>query len=48
MALQGPIPVEFGQVFPDGVYAAGGFEALPVANDLPAQKWNLEGSTYVP
>ena len=24
MALQGPIPVEFGQVFPDGVYAAGG------------------------
>jgi hypothetical protein len=25
MALQGPIPVEFGQAFPDGVYAAGGF-----------------------
>ena len=24
MALQVPIPVEFGQVFPDGVYAAGG------------------------
>jgi hypothetical protein len=28
MALQGPIPVEFGQVFPEGVYAAGGFEAV--------------------
>jgi hypothetical protein len=23
MALQGPIPVEFGMVFPDGAYAAG-------------------------
>jgi hypothetical protein len=28
MALQGPIPVEFGQVFPDGVYAAGIFEPV--------------------
>ena len=28
MAIQGPIPVEFGQVFPAGVYAAGGFEAV--------------------
>jgi hypothetical protein len=28
MALQGPIPVEFGQVFPDGVYAAGAFEPV--------------------
>jgi hypothetical protein len=28
MALQGPIPVEFGQAFPDGVYAAGGFEPV--------------------
>jgi hypothetical protein len=28
VALQGPIPVEFGQVFPAGVYAAGGFEAV--------------------
>lgn len=28
MALQGPIPVEFGAVFPDGVYAAGGFEPV--------------------
>jgi hypothetical protein len=28
MALQGPIPVEFSQVFPEGVYAAGGFEAV--------------------
>jgi hypothetical protein len=28
MALQGPIPVEFGHVFPDGVYAAGAFEAV--------------------
>ena len=28
MALQGPIPVEFGAVFPDGAYAAGGFEMV--------------------
>jgi hypothetical protein len=28
VALQGPIPVEFGHVFPDGVYAAGGFEPV--------------------
>ncbi len=28
MALQGPIPVEFVQVFPEGVYAAGGFEPV--------------------
>ena len=28
MALQGPIPVEFGAVFPHGAYAAGGFEAV--------------------
>ncbi|HEY1698653.1 MAG TPA: plasmid replication, integration and excision activator [Trebonia sp.] len=28
MALQGPIPIEFGMVFPDGVYAAGGFEPV--------------------
>ena len=26
MALQGPIPVEFGVVFPSGAYAAGAFE----------------------
>jgi hypothetical protein len=26
MALQGPIPVDFPQVFPRGVYAAGPFE----------------------
>ena len=25
MAIQGPIPVEFGAVFPDGAYAAGKF-----------------------
>ncbi len=30
MALQGPIPVEFGVVFPSGAYAAGAFE--PVRN----------------
>lgn len=30
MALQGPIPVEFGTVFPSGAYAAGAFE--PVRN----------------
>src|SRR5215471_467069 len=28
MALQGPIPVEFGHVFPDGAYAAGASEPL--------------------
>ena len=28
MALQGPIPVEFGLVFPAGVYAAGAFEPV--------------------
>lgn len=28
MALQGPIPVQFGQVFPDGAYAAGSFEMV--------------------
>ena len=28
MALQGAIPVEFGEVFPAGVFAAGGFEAV--------------------
>ena len=28
MALQGPIPVEFGTMFPDGAYAAGGFEMV--------------------
>ena len=30
MAVQGPIPVEFGVVFPSGAYAAGAFE--PVRN----------------
>src|ERR1035437_1576227 len=30
MALQGPIPVEFGVAFPSGAYAAGAFE--PVRN----------------
>jgi hypothetical protein len=28
MALQGPIPVDFGHAFPDGVYAAGAFEPV--------------------
>jgi hypothetical protein len=28
MALQGPIPVDFGHAFPAGVYAAGGFEPV--------------------
>jgi hypothetical protein len=28
MALQGPFPVEFGTVFPSGVYAAGGVEKV--------------------
>jgi hypothetical protein len=35
MAVQGPIPVEFGQVFPSGVYAAGIFEAV---RDFDASK----------
>jgi hypothetical protein len=30
VSVQGPIPVEFGAVFPSGAYAAGGFE--PVRN----------------
>jgi hypothetical protein len=28
MALSGPIPVEFRQVFPDGAFAAGVFEPV--------------------
>jgi hypothetical protein len=28
MAVQGPFPVEFGAVFPSGVYAAGGVEKV--------------------
>jgi len=28
MFLQGPFPVEFGTVFPSGVYAAGGFDMV--------------------
>jgi hypothetical protein len=28
VAIQGPIPLEFGQAFPDGVYAAGAFEPV--------------------
>src|SRR6201989_2699087 len=28
MALQGPIPIEFGMVFPDGAYGAGGIEMV--------------------
>jgi len=28
MALLGPLPVEFGTVFPSGVYAAGGFDKV--------------------
>jgi hypothetical protein len=28
MAVQGPFPVEFGTVFPSGVYAAGGVEKV--------------------
>jgi hypothetical protein len=28
MALQGALPVEFGHVFPHGVFAAGSFEAV--------------------
>jgi hypothetical protein len=35
MAVQGPIPVEFGHVFPRGVFAAGGFEPV---RDFEASK----------
>jgi len=35
MAVQGPIPVEFGQVFPRGVFAAGAFEPV---RDFEASK----------
>ena len=35
MALQGPIPVDFAQVFPRGVYAAGPFEPV---RDFEASK----------
>jgi hypothetical protein len=35
MAVQGPIPVEFGQVFPRGVFAAGTFEPV---RDFEASK----------
>ena len=35
MAVQGPIPVEFLQVFPRGLYAAGAFEPV---RDFDASK----------
>jgi hypothetical protein len=35
MAVQGPIPVEFGQVFPRGVFAVGAFEPV---RDFDASK----------
>ena len=35
MALQGPIPVDFAQVFPHGVFAAGPFEPV---RDFEASK----------
>jgi hypothetical protein len=35
MAVQGPIPVEFAQVFPRGVYATGSFEPV---RDFDASK----------
>jgi hypothetical protein len=35
MAIQGPIPVEFGHAFPRGAYAAGGFEPV---RDFEASK----------
>ena len=35
MAVQGPIPVEFAQVFPHGAFAAGGFEPV---RDFEASK----------
>ena len=36
MAIKGQIPVEFGAVFPDGAYAAGGFEKVRDATGPPA------------
>jgi hypothetical protein len=38
MALLGPIPVEFGMVFPSGAFAAGGFEK---ARDFDKSKGDL-------
>jgi hypothetical protein len=35
MAVQGPIPIEFAQVFPSGAYAAGAFEPV---RDFDASK----------
>ena len=35
MAIQGPIPVEFGHAFPRGAFAAGGFEPV---RDFEASK----------
>ena len=35
MAVQGPIPVEFGTVFPRGAFAAGAFEPV---RDFEASK----------
>jgi hypothetical protein len=42
VALQGPIPVEFGQVFPDGVYAAGGFEPVRDFDACGLPLWVVE------
>jgi hypothetical protein len=38
MALQGPFPVEFGTVFPSGVYAAGG---VKMVRDFERSKGDL-------
>jgi hypothetical protein len=47
VALQGPIPVEFGLVFPAGVYAAGAFE--PVRDfDASATGRFVTGLTVTP
>ena len=48
MALQGPIPVEFGVVFPSGAYAAGAFEPVLVLElVMPGDRHELEDAYQV-
>ena len=57
MAIQGPIPVEFGVVFPSGAYAAGAFEPVRNFDDAKDQSTAayaaffhamLDGGVYLP
>ena len=50
MALQGssPIPIEFGMVFPDGVYAdVPGFCKAATLEEIERQGWSLNPGRYV-